>query len=108
MRLACARSSTAIEDPDGARGAFEKHGRRGVRERARRSTRRRCFEIDDVIDPAETRRWITSSFPAPPAARRPGRVRPVRRHLVRSVGAPPADAWRARECVTIGEWPMNS
>ena len=32
------------------------------------------FEIDDVIDPADTRRWITGvllAVPAPPAGRRP-------------------------------------
>ena len=41
------------------------------------------FEIDDVIDPADTRRWITTmldSAPAAPAAC--GQEAPQHRHLV--------------------------
>ncbi|MCE0761485.1 hypothetical protein LWC35_00930 [Pseudonocardia kujensis] len=34
------------------------------------------FEIDDVIDPAETRRWIVSSFPARKVGPQPQKVRP--------------------------------
>ena len=35
------------------------------------------FEIDDVIDPAESRRWITTALSsAPPAPRREGKKRP--------------------------------
>ena len=35
------------------------------------------FEIDDVIDPADTRRWITAILQAaPPAAARAGKKRP--------------------------------
>ena len=35
------------------------------------------FEIDDVIDPADTRRWISTAFAAaPPPAPRPGKKRP--------------------------------
>jgi acetyl-CoA carboxylase carboxyltransferase component len=47
------------------------------------------FEIDDVIDPADTRRWITTIFDAAPETHRSA-VDPVgaveasqRRHLVR-------------------------
>jgi hypothetical protein len=32
--------------------------------------------FDDVIDPAETRRWITSSFPEAPVGVRAHKVRP--------------------------------
>jgi acetyl-CoA carboxylase carboxyltransferase component len=35
------------------------------------------FELDDVIDPADSRRWITSVFGAAPAPpRREGKKRP--------------------------------
>ena len=35
------------------------------------------FEIDDVIDPADSRRWITTMLAAaPPAAPRAGKKRP--------------------------------
>ena len=35
------------------------------------------FEIDDVIDPADTRRWITAAFSSAPAPeRRRGKKRP--------------------------------
>jgi len=35
------------------------------------------FEIDDVIDPADTRRWIVTALAAaPPPAPRPGKKRP--------------------------------
>jgi acetyl-CoA carboxylase carboxyltransferase component len=35
------------------------------------------FEIDDVIDPADSRRWITTAFAAaPPPAPRAGKKRP--------------------------------
>ena len=42
------------------------------------------FEIDDVIDPADSRRWITTMLTAAPARRRPRRQEaPQHRHLVR-------------------------
>ena len=34
------------------------------------------YEIDDVIDPADTRRWITSSFPPHPVGPPPEKTRP--------------------------------
>jgi acetyl-CoA carboxylase carboxyltransferase component len=35
------------------------------------------FEIDDVIDPADSRRWITTTFAAaPPPPPRTGKKRP--------------------------------
>ena len=41
------------------------------------------FEIDDVIDPADTRRWLTSLLAAAPAAAAPHRQEaPQHRHLV--------------------------
>ena len=34
------------------------------------------FEIDDVIDPADSRRWIATSFAAAPRPVRSGKKRP--------------------------------
>ena len=54
---------------------------------ARRSTPPSHFEIDDVIDPADSRRWITTALaaaPPPAAARR--QEAPQHRHLVRRHG----------------------
>ena len=34
------------------------------------------YEIDDVIDPADTRRWIASSFVAHPVGPQPEKTRP--------------------------------
>jgi len=36
-----------------------------------------CFEIDDVIDPADTRRWISSMLPSGPRPRRTTKKRPL-------------------------------
>ncbi len=35
------------------------------------------FEIDDVIDPAETRRWIVSAFPKASRTKRTTKKRPL-------------------------------
>jgi acetyl-CoA carboxylase carboxyltransferase component len=34
------------------------------------------FEIDDVIDPADSRRWISTAFAAAPPPTRHGKKRP--------------------------------
>ena len=52
----------AIDDPDGARRAVPGDGRAHLRARQGASTWRRYFEIDDVIDPADSRRWITAAL----------------------------------------------
>ena len=48
-------------------------GRRAVRQRARRINMAATLEIDAVIDPAETRRWLAgvlaSTAPATPSGR---------------------------------------
>ncbi len=42
------------------------------------------FEIDDVIDPADSRRWITTMLAAaPPGRAAHGQEAPEHRHLVR-------------------------
>jgi len=77
VRLGYRKELAAIADPDERERAFQtmvdaayEHGK------ALNSASH--FEIDDVIDPADSRRWITTmltSAPAPPP--RPGKKRPV-------------------------------
>ena len=77
VRLGYRKELEAIDDPDEREAAFQtmvdaayEHGK------ALNSASH--FEIDDVIDPADTRRWITAmlaSAPRPP--RGPGKKRPV-------------------------------
>jgi acetyl-CoA carboxylase carboxyltransferase component len=77
VRLGYRKELDAIEDPDERERTFQtmvdaayEHGR------ALNSASH--FEIDDVIDPADSRRWITTMLAsAPPAPRREGKKRPV-------------------------------
>ena len=79
-RARCASATAeldAVEDPASARQLFQRARRADVRRSARRSAWRRYFEIDDVIDPADTRRWITALLDAAPAPLpRAGKKRP--------------------------------
>jgi acetyl-CoA carboxylase carboxyltransferase component len=76
VRLGQRRELDAIDDPEERERAFQEmvdhmyeHGK-GVNMAS-------YFEIDDVIDPADTRRWITTMLTAaPPAAPREGKKRP--------------------------------
>ena len=47
------------------------------------------FEIDDVIDPADSRRWIATALAAAPAPPPPRQETPMHRHLV----IPPFGNW---------------
>jgi acetyl-CoA carboxylase carboxyltransferase component len=77
VRLGYRRELDAIEDPDERERTFEtmveaayQHGK------ALNSASH--FEIDDVIDPADSRRWITTMLAsAPPPAHRTSKKRPV-------------------------------
>ena len=62
--------------PGRAQAALRAHGRRAPTSTARRSTPPRHFEIDDVIDPADSRRWMASA--CAPARRRAPRTRKKR------------------------------
>ena len=77
VRLGYRKELAAIEDPDERERTFQtmvdaayEHGK------ALNSASH--FEIDDVIDPADSRRWITSMLTSPPRPPRgPGKKRPV-------------------------------
>jgi acetyl-CoA carboxylase carboxyltransferase component len=76
VRLGFRRELAAIEDPEARREAFERMVARAY-ERGRALNTAMHFEIDDVIDPAESRRWLVSllrSVPPPPP--RTGKKRP--------------------------------
>jgi acetyl-CoA carboxylase carboxyltransferase component len=77
VRLGYRKELAAIDDPDERERTFQtmvdaayEHGK------ALNSASH--FEIDDVIDPADSRRWITTMLAsAPPPLRREGKKRPV-------------------------------
>ena len=78
VRLGMRRELEAIEDPDQRHRAFDT-AVAAAYERGKGISMAEYFEIDDVIDPAETRRWIAMLFgeaaeadhAAPPVKRRP-------------------------------------
>jgi acetyl-CoA carboxylase carboxyltransferase component len=76
VRLGYRAELEAIEDPDERDRAFERMVAQAY-EHGKALNAATHFEIDDVIDPADSRRWITSTFgAAPSAAPRGGKKRP--------------------------------
>jgi acetyl-CoA carboxylase carboxyltransferase component len=81
VRLGYRRELEAIDDPAEREAAFEEMVARAY-EHGKALNAASHFEIDDVIDPADTRRWITTAFDAAPAPaagswrQRPGKKRP--------------------------------
>ncbi len=76
VKLGYRNELAAIEDPDERKRTFEEMVDR-MYEIGKGVNMAEAFEIDDVIDPADTRRWITTglrSAPTPPA--RTGKKRP--------------------------------
>jgi acetyl-CoA carboxylase carboxyltransferase component len=61
VKLGMRRELEAIEDPDERERAFEA-AVAAAYERGRGISMASYFEIDDVIDPADSRRWITTLF----------------------------------------------
>jgi acetyl-CoA carboxylase carboxyltransferase component len=77
VRLGMRRELEQIEDPVARHEAFEQMVAVAY-ERGRGLSMAAYFEIDDVIDPADTRRWIATLFDddASPWWQTPGKRRP--------------------------------
>lgn len=76
VRLGYRKELEAITDPDERAAAFEEMVAR-MYEVGKAVNMAAAFEVDDVIDPADSRRWITSMLTsAPPPAPRVGKKRP--------------------------------
>jgi acetyl-CoA carboxylase carboxyltransferase component len=66
----------AIEDPNERMARYEELVA-GMYERGKAINAASLFELDDVIDPADTRKWIMSGLRAvPPTPKREGKKRP--------------------------------
>lgn len=76
VRLGYRNELAAIEDPDEREKTFQEMVAR-MYEVGKGVRMAEAFEIDDVIDPADTRRWISAGLDAAPApAPRTGKKRP--------------------------------
>jgi acetyl-CoA carboxylase carboxyltransferase component len=76
VRLGYRKELEAIADPAERETAFEEMVAR-MYEHGKALNTATYFEIDDVIDPADSRRWITTALDAaPPPTRRTGKKRP--------------------------------
>jgi acetyl-CoA carboxylase carboxyltransferase component len=76
VRLGYRKELEAIEDDGERQRTFEEMVER-MYAHGRAVNAASHFEIDDVIDPADSRRWITTAFAtAPPPAARSGKKRP--------------------------------
>jgi acetyl-CoA carboxylase carboxyltransferase component len=76
VKLGYRRELEAIDDPDEREAAFQERVAR-MYEQGKALNIATYFEIDDVIDPADSRRWIATALraaPAPPS--RAGKKRP--------------------------------
>ncbi|MGE5649935.1 MAG: carboxyl transferase domain-containing protein [Bacillota bacterium] len=76
VRLGYRKELEAIADPDERRATFEKMVAASY-EQGKAINMASFLEIDDVIDPLDTRRWVLRGLrSAPPAAPRSGKKRP--------------------------------
>jgi acetyl-CoA carboxylase carboxyltransferase component len=76
VRLGYRKELEAVEDPAERDALFEEMVAR-MYEHGKALNTATYFEIDDVIDPADSRRWIISALDAaPPPPRREGKKRP--------------------------------
>ena len=82
VRLGYRKELEAIEDADERERTFQEMVDR-MYTHGKAVNAASHFEIDDVIDPADSRRWISTAFAVGPGARRPdGQEAPEHRHLV--------------------------
>jgi acetyl-CoA carboxylase carboxyltransferase component len=76
VRLGYRKELDAIEDPDERERTFQEMVDR-MYEHGKAVSSASHFEIDDVIDPADSRRWIAAAFAAAPGpGGRSGKKRP--------------------------------
>jgi acetyl-CoA carboxylase carboxyltransferase component len=76
VRLGYRKELEAIEDPDEREKVFERMVAASY-ERGKAVNTASHFEIDDVIDPAESRRWVVNALRSlPPVPQRTGKKRP--------------------------------
>lgn len=76
VKLGYRNELAAIEDPEERRRTFDEMVER-MYEVGKGTSMAAAFEIDDVIDPVDTRRWITTGLAASPApVPRTGKKRP--------------------------------
>jgi acetyl-CoA carboxylase carboxyltransferase component len=75
VRLGFRKELEAIEDADERERAFQEMVDR-MYTHGKAVNAASHFEIDDVIDPADSRRWISTAFGAAPAPARIGKKRP--------------------------------
>jgi acetyl-CoA carboxylase carboxyltransferase component len=76
VKLGFRRELDAVSDPAEREARFDDLVARAY-EQGKALTNSTYFEIDDVIDPADSRRWITTAFgSAPPPPPRSGKKRP--------------------------------
>jgi acetyl-CoA carboxylase carboxyltransferase component len=75
VRLGYRKEPDAVADPEERQALFERYVAAEY-EKGGALTVAQVYEIDDLIDPADTRRWITSSFVAHPVGPPPEKVRP--------------------------------
>jgi acetyl-CoA carboxylase carboxyltransferase component len=77
VRLGYRKELEAIDDPDERERAFQEMVDR-MYEHGKALSTATYFEIDDVIDPADSRRWISTALrSAPPPPPRHGKKRPM-------------------------------
>ncbi|GAB3278900.1 acetyl-CoA carboxylase family protein [Parasphingorhabdus pacifica] len=75
VQLGYRKELEAITDPEERRALYERMVAESY-ERGKAVNTASVFEIDDVIDPADTRRWISSALTATPRAQRGHKTRP--------------------------------
>ncbi len=75
VRLGYRKELEAVTDPAQRQELFERYVAAEY-EKGGALAVAQVYEIDDVIDPADTRRWIATSFVAHPVGPQPAKVRP--------------------------------
>jgi acetyl-CoA carboxylase carboxyltransferase component len=75
VKLGFRKELSAIADPTARQRMFEAMVAEGYR-RGKALSAATYFELDEVIDPADSRRWIVAALAAAPAPARTGKKRP--------------------------------